>query len=110
MNSSNPTNALATVSSATSDLYCLSDRSQISVYSASEMASLRNAFSSSSRVTMMLKISARESWRSRSARLSVSLTSWRRWCQCPGLFGERGILVKRTSSKFIVADRELLGT
>ena len=31
LNSSRPTNALATVSSATSDLYCFSDRSQISV-------------------------------------------------------------------------------
>lgn len=39
------------------------------------MASLRYAFSVSSSVIMMLKTSARESWRSRSALVSESLTS-----------------------------------
>lgn len=53
------------------------------------MASLRKAFSSSSMVTMMEKISARESCKSRSARVSASLTS---------------------SSRLMVADIAVLGT
>jgi hypothetical protein len=56
------------------------------VYSASGMASLRNAFSSSSNVTIILKSSARDSWRSRSARVLVSLTSYTRLAAVDGDF------------------------
>ena len=53
----------------------------------------------------MLKTSARESWRSRSARVEASLTSW------DDLVVEgRGKREEHTSSRFIVAERAVLGT
>ena len=70
------------------------------------MASLRKALSSSSRVTMMEKISARESCRSRSARVSASFTSY--FLLVSASKGD--ISVSRTSSRFIVAEIVVLGT
>lgn len=103
------------VSSARSALYWRSDRSQISVYSFSGIASFKNAFSSSSSVTMMLKSSASDSWRSRSARVSVSLTS----CgvrESTMLMSDEFFFFfsvgysQRTSSRLMVAENVELGT
>jgi hypothetical protein len=72
------------------------------------MASFRKAFSSSSMVTMMLKISASESCRSRSARESESFTS----CgSCQWWLGELAVGHDGgTSSRLMVAESVELGT
>lgn len=54
-------NSLAIASSASSALYCRSERSHISLYSAAGIESFIKAFSTSSKVTMILKTSAKES-------------------------------------------------
>lgn len=75
LNVSRSTNFFATVSSLMIALYCFSNLSHVSVYSASGMASFLCAFSNSSSVIIMLKTSASESWRSRSDLLEASFTS-----------------------------------
>lgn len=58
---------------------------------------------------MMLNSSPRESWRSRSARVSVSLTSYMRRLATGFTEAMRG-QIERTSSRLIVADRLVFGT
>jgi hypothetical protein len=105
LNVSRSTNSRDTVSSPRLDLYCFSNRVHVSVYSASVTTSLMYAFSSPSRVTMMLYISARDSYKSRSTELDASLTSWNN-CKSIFLSMRRGI---HTSSRLIEADRAGLG-
>lgn len=76
LNVSKSTNSFATVSSDMIALYCFNSLSHVSVYSASGIASFLCAFSNSSNVIIMLKTSANESCKSRSALLDASLTSY----------------------------------